>query len=210
MKPWNIAPLLAKIHFKGRKCSDGQCCSYNLDDPLPERVFNEYYWILGYKNKLHLYTHRTLRAACPNLEVEFSEDKGILHIDTFCQIYSDRPQECRDFGTRTNCNFREYVEDTKEKHYYDSLLLLVLEKDKFLSKYPFLDKFNLAGKYPQLDYSRSGIYLSRAIYIPMPADEKMLPKKFSTLFPHKPKKSVNSLIFLNLALEVYHSSDEHR
>jgi len=177
MQPLDVLPLLEKIRFKGRKCSDGQCCSYNLDDPdLPERVFDKYYWILRYKNKLRLYTHHILRVACPDLEVDLAEDKGNLHIGTFCKIYSNRSQECRDFGTRTNCNFREYVENTKEKNYYDSLFLLVLAKDKFLSKYPFLDKFNLASKYPQLGYSIKGIYLSRGIYIPMPADEKMLPK----------------------------------
>jgi hypothetical protein len=182
MQPWDVPPLVTKIQFKGRKCSDGQCCSYNLDDPdLPERVFDKYYWILEYKKKFHMYTHRTLRAACPDLGVDFAEDKGILHIGTFCKIYSNRPQECRNFGTRTNCNFREYVENTKEKHYYDSLFLLVLEKDKFLSKYPFLDKFNLGGKYPQLDYSIRGIHLFRSIYIPMPADEQMLPRPWPGL-----------------------------
>ena len=100
---------------------------------------------------------------------------------TFCKIYSNRPQECRDFGIRTNCNFREYVKNTKEKHYYDSLFLLVLKKDKFLSKYPFLDKFNLGGKYPQLEYSIRGIHLFRSIYIPMPADEKILPRPWPGL-----------------------------
>ena len=176
MQPWDVATLLEKIHFKGRKCSDGQCCFYILGDPdLHERIFDKYYWILEYKNKLHLYTHHTLRAACPDLEFEFSEDKDTLHIGTFCKIYYDRPQECRDFGTRTNCNFREYVENIKEKQYYKSLFLLVLEKDKFLQKYPFLDNFNLAGKYPQFDYFIKSMYLSCGLYVPMPADEKMLP-----------------------------------
>jgi len=177
MQPCDIATQMAKIRFSERKCNDGQCCAYNMDDPdLPDRIFDKYYWVLEYKNRLRLYTHHILRAACPDLAADFSEDKGILHICTFCKIYSDRPQECRDFGIKANCNFREYVENTKEKHYYDSLFLLVLEKDKYLSRYPFLDKFNLAAKYPQLAYLITGTYLSCGLYIPMPADEKMLPK----------------------------------
>ncbi len=176
IQPRDVAPLLEKIRFKGRKCNDGQCCSYDLDDPdLPARAYDKYYWILEYKNKLRSYTHHILRATCPDLEVDFSEDKGILHIGTFCKIYSDRPQECRDFGSRTKCNFREYVENIKEIQYYKSLFLLVLEKDKFLQKYPFLDNFDLTSKYPQSDFSIRSIYLSYGLYVPMPADEKMLP-----------------------------------
>ncbi len=42
MQPWDVASLVTKTQFKGRKCSDGQCCSYNLDDPdLPERVLDK-------------------------------------------------------------------------------------------------------------------------------------------------------------------------
>ncbi|MBW1887673.1 MAG: hypothetical protein JRI52_04890 [Deltaproteobacteria bacterium] len=176
IQPRDVAPLLDKIRYKERRCNDGQCCSYDLDDPdLPDRVFDKYYWILEYESRLRFYTHDILRAACPDLEVDFSEDKGILYMGTFCKIYFNRPQECRDFGTTIKCNFRKYVENTKERHYYKSLFLLVLEKDKFLEKYPFLDQFNLAGKHPRLDYSIRGIYLSSGLYIPMPADEKMLP-----------------------------------
>jgi len=179
MQPWDVAPFLAKIRFKERRCNDGQCCSYNLDDPdLPKRIFDKYYWILEYKKSLRLYRHRLIRAACPDLEVDFSESKGILYMGTSCRSYFDRPQECRDFGAITNCNFREYVENTKEEHYYNSLFLLVLQKDKFLAKYPFLVKYDLAGKYPQLHYSIRGICLSSGLYIPMPADEKMLPNQF--------------------------------
>jgi hypothetical protein len=176
MQPWDVAPFLAKIRFKERQCSDGQCCSYNLDDPdFPKKILNKYYWILEYKKNLRFYSHRLIRAACPDLEVDFSEDKGMLSMGTSCRNYFHRPQECRDFGSRTNCNYREYVENTKEEHYYSSLFLLVLQKNNFLVKYPFLVKFDLAGVFPQLPYSMRGTCLSNGLYIPMPADEKMLP-----------------------------------
>ena len=176
--PSDIKPLLKNIHFDQRKCSDGQCCSYDLDDPdLPEKPFDKYYWVLEYRHKLYSYVHYLLRAGCPDLEVSFSEDNGKLYMGTSCRIYSDRPQECKDFGTRIKCNFQEYVACSREKGYYYFLFLLVLE-EKYLVKYPFLRKFNLPSRYLQMGNSIAGTYISNGIYIPMPADERILPNQF--------------------------------
>lgn len=177
--PWDITPMLERIRLKERKCSDGQCCSYDVNDPdLPKKVFDKYYWILEYKSKLYSYVHQYLRAACPDLEVDFSEDKGILFMGTYCKTYSDRPQQCKDFGTKIKCNFKEYVENFKEKQYYHSLFVFVLGRDKFLDNYPFLSKFDLSRRYPQLNFSLAGSYLSDGLYIPIPAEEKVLPNQF--------------------------------
>ena len=178
--PWDITPLLERIRFIERKCSDGQCCSYDVNDPdLPKKVFEQYYWILEYRSKLYSYVHHYFRAACPDLEIAFSQNKGILYIGTYCKTYSDRPQQCKDFGTKIKCNFKEYVENFKEKQYYHSLFMFVLEKDKFLAKHPFLNKFDLSRLYPQLNLSVAGSYLTDGLYIPMPADEKVLPNRLA-------------------------------
>ena len=188
--PWDIKPLLKNIRFDQRKCSDGQCCSYDLDDPkLPKRFFEKYYWILEYRHKLYSYVHYLLLAACPDLEVSFSQNKGILNIGTSCRIYSDRPQQCKDFGTKIKCNFQEYVECYKERGYYYFLFLLVLNREKYLVKYPFLRKFNLSNSYLQVGNSIAGTYISNGIYIPMPADEKILPNQFPHIISHPERPS---------------------
>ena len=52
MQPWDVAPLVTKIQFKGRKCSDGQCCSYKgFDCPHSQSASGQARGGRGHKNR---------------------------------------------------------------------------------------------------------------------------------------------------------------
>ena len=176
MTPWDVRPLLGNIRFFDRPCSDGQCCAYALDDPdLPSGPFRAFYWILRYRRALSRYSSYVLRAACPDLRIEFSADPPVLSLGTSCGIYARRPPECREFGVTRTCNFEEYVTAVERDRGYHWLFLLVLEKETFLPAYPFLESFDLALRFPEFSRVRPPSAVPDALLIPLPADRSMLP-----------------------------------
>ncbi len=175
--PWDVNSVLKHISFSDRICSDGECCSFDLDDPALPSDFNPdiLFWILEYKKYLKSYAHYILRLGCPHLKVRFSIKEEILIIESFCSIYQDRDTQCREWGEKIKCNFREYVEEIQRDGFYSSLFIMIIKKDAYIKEFPFLDKFDLINSYPELNISIIKRFISNSIFLPLPASKEILP-----------------------------------
>ncbi len=174
--PHEAMPLISMISYAGRVCSDGQCCSFEESDPsLPQDYSTGIsFAILKHKRYLNSYVKHSIRGGCDKLEISFSlEDR--LYISSRCKRYESRDAQCRDFGIKNSCNFREYVREIKREGYYSSLFLLLLKRERFLKDYPFLEAYDLSIKFPAIKDILKSKYFGDGIYIPMPAEEKVLP-----------------------------------
>jgi len=180
ISPIEITPLLSRTSLIERVCSDGQCCFFDIRyTGWPEgEVLDMQYWLLRYKKYFSAYGFdKEAYAACSQLEFDFEERENMLYLGSSCQKYEERNDECRKagFDPEVDCHHKDYVDDLESKLPYKSLFLLVLNKEKFIEQHPFLEKFNLANQFPELDGLGYVKFTSGGIYIPVPADRKMLP-----------------------------------
>jgi len=177
LTPWDVKGLLKRIDFSSRICSDGQCCSFELDEFSPATGFksDKFYWILEYKRYLRAYTHYIFRIACPELEISFNINEGNLILEASCRIYEERYPQCKEWGTELKCNYREYVEEIERDQFYSSLFILVLSRKDYIRRYPYLSEFDLMKDYPDLNTPLIKRYVPEGICIPLPAKRRILP-----------------------------------
>lgn len=177
LNPWDVTTALNNISFSNRICADGECCSFDLDDPAlpPDLNTHIFFWILEYKKYLKSYAHYIFRVGCPELKVRFSLKHKNLIIESYCSTYEHRDTQCREWGERIKCNFREYVEEIKRDGFYSSIFIMILKEDVFIMEYSFLSSFNLLNSHPELMTSFIKKFAPNAILLPLPATKTILP-----------------------------------